>query len=45
MNKLQGHGDPVLDVCFNHTESFLATGDAKVKILEIFSSISLLIIR
>ena len=29
VNKLQGHSAPVLDVCFNHDESMLASCDAQ----------------
>ncbi len=31
VNKLQGHAQAVVDVCFNHDESFLASGDAQVQ--------------
>ena len=31
VNKLQGHAKAVIDVCFNHDESFLASGDAQVR--------------
>lgn len=31
VNKLQGHSAPVLDVAFNYDESFLASGDNRVR--------------
>lgn len=33
VNKLQGHSAPVLDVCFNHEESLLASADTKGNII------------